>query len=172
MPYLLRNPDNPNERATVDDLSDYPGWELVGDFPPQPHQYAELVEGAWVTPMQLLRAEVREKVNEFRSKAEYSLADTPFGRVNADDESQRRINGLVMMATLAKMAAQPFEQDFTMADNSVVHLASADQMIGLGVAVGRHVAAVHARGRELKAAIKDATTEAQLKAIDVGAGWP
>ena len=48
---------------------------------------------------------------------------------------------------------------------------TAAQMIQFGVEVGSHIAAVHARGRELRSAIMAATTAEEINGIDVEAGW-
>ncbi len=100
-----------------------------------------------------------------------AVATTPFGPVQVDAKSKQNINGLVTMALIANGAGAPFSEPFTLADNSVVTL-NASQMIGLGVAVGRYVAAAHSRARTLRAAGEAAQTHEELDAIDIGAGWP
>ena len=96
---------------------------------------------------------------------------TPAGVVQSDARSQANINGLVTMAILAQMTAQPFSAAFTMADNTVASLDAAE-MIGLGVAVGRHVQTVYARATELREVIDGAADVAALEKIDLEAGWP
>ncbi|MEN9924073.1 MAG: hypothetical protein RL268_199 [Pseudomonadota bacterium] len=100
-----------------------------------------------------------------------AVTQTPLGSVQVDAKSKQNINGLVTMALIAKGAGAPFSEPFTLADNSVATL-NADQMIGLGVAVGKYVAAVHEVARALRDAIEAAATHAALDAIDIGAGWP
>jgi hypothetical protein len=78
-----------------------------------------------------------------------------------------RITGATQMALLAQMASEPFEIDWTLADNTVRTL-SAEDMIAVGVALGRHIADVFETGRQLRVQIADATTIAELNAI----GWP
>jgi hypothetical protein len=135
--------------------SAYEGWEVVCDgFP-----LAKLQDEAW------------ERVKYIREQ-KLQLAPTDFGTAQSDVASMVKISGLVQMAIIAKGAAQPFSEVFTMADNSEVTL-DADQMIGFGIEVGTHIAAVHSRGRELRAAIyaEDMTAD-DLAAIDLEAGWP
>jgi hypothetical protein len=128
----------------------------------------ELLDGEPVEPLQ---AEKWEAVKAVRA-AKLLLAPTPFGTAQADTESKENISGLVQMATIAKSAGAPFSEVFTMADNSEVEM-SADQMIGFGVAVGRHISAIHARGRELRAAIyAEGVTAEDLAALDITTGWP
>jgi hypothetical protein len=128
----------------------------------------ELLDGEPVEPLQ---AQKWEAVKALRAE-KLLLAPTPFGVAQADTESKENISGLVQMATIAKAAAAPFSEVFTMADNSEVEM-DADQMIGFGVAVGQHISAVHARGRELRAAIyAEGVTSDNLAALDITTGWP
>jgi hypothetical protein len=78
-----------------------------------------------------------------------------------------RVTGATQMALLAQMASEPFEIDWTLADNTVRTL-DAEDMIAVGVALGRHIADVFETGRQLRVQIADATTIAELNAI----GWP
>lgn len=86
---------------------------------------------------------------------------------DSDTESQSRIQGAAQLATLAKLAGQPFEVDWTLADNSVRTL-SGDDMLAVGQAMGRHVMAVHGAGRALRARIESAETLEEVEA----ATWP
>jgi hypothetical protein len=140
----------------ADTYPGYSGWTVSAsqDWP----TLAMLQQVAWAQ-VKAIRAE------------KLLLAPTPFGTAQSDIESMVKINGLVSMAMLAKQSAAAYSEVFTLADNSEVTL-SADQMIGFGVAVGQHIAAVHARGRELRAAIDAAADQAALAAIDVTTGWP
>lgn len=126
-----------------------------------------------------LKAGRRAKVNELKLLHETAGAPTPFGVVDSDDSSKIKITGLVNMALIATQSAQPFTEDWTLADNSVVTL-DANGAITMGVAVGQFVAAVHAHARALKTQIDAITVVdgdldaavAELAAIDITAGWP
>lgn len=83
---------------------------------------------------------------------------------DSDSASQARIMGAVQMATLAAAQQQPFEIDWTLADNTVRTLDGAD-MVAVGLALGAHVAATHAAGRALRADINAATTAEQVAAV-------
>lgn len=154
----LRDPDTDDlvRVPEADDYEGYPDWSVVA------------VE-EWPT-LGMLQAEAWGRVKAIRAD-KLLVAPTDFGTAQTDLESMVKINGLVSMAMLAKQASQPFAETFTMADNSEVEL-NADQMIGFGVEVGRHIAAVHARGRELRAEIDAASSADELEAIDLEAGWP
>jgi Domain of unknown function (DUF4376) len=113
----------------------------------------------------------RAEVLSRRDRAEWGGCAGPLGRVDSDPDSQRKISGAVQMAMIAQAAGQPFAVDWTMQDNSTVtHDAVA--MIGIGLAVGQHVAACHERGLALKAQIEEAADQDALSAIDINAGWP
>lgn len=112
-----------------------------------------------------------EAVKAIRDAKENGNAPTPFGLVQCDDISKIKISGLVTMAFIAKSNAQPFSEGFTLADNTVVTL-NADQAIGMGIATGRYISALHERARQLREAIEAAQTIAALHAIDHTAGWP
>jgi uncharacterized protein YaiE (UPF0345 family) len=142
------------EDAPEDWASPYEGWDKIGDG----------------LPIADLQAEAWGRVKAIRG-ARLQLAETTFGTAQADLESMVKINGLVSMAMLAEQSSSAFAETFTMADNSEVEL-DAGQMLSFGVQVGQHIAAVHARGRDLRAAIDAASSAADLAGIDLEVGWP
>jgi hypothetical protein len=167
-PITLRSPDGLVQVIDAADL------ERPADLPEEAEwesAYADWTVIAEGVALDIQQAEAWEHVKATR-EAKLQLAETDFGTAQTDVASMVKISGLVQMATIAKAAEAPFSEVFTMADNSEVTL-DADQMIGFGVEVGTHIAAVHARGRELRAAIfaEDITTEG-LASIDLEAGWP
>lgn len=145
------------------------------------HAGPVFADGVWtqqwaVEPLPLDEAKAAlwtraKAIRESIADAPGALVATPFGTVQSDATSQRNINGMVTMALIAQGMGAPFSEAFTLADNSVVTL-SAPQMIGLGVAVGQHVASAYARGRVIRDAIESAADHAALSAIDVEADWP
>lgn len=82
---------------------------------------------------------------------------------DSDDQSRANIAGAAQAAALAKAAGQPFSTTWTLADNTAAAL-DADQMIAVGLACLAHVDAAYARGRELRAAIEAATSNAACDA--------
>lgn len=83
------------------------------------------------------------------------------------DANIEKIGGAVQMALIAQVASAPFTIDWTLADNSVVTL-NAQQMIGVGVALGRHIAAIYDTARALRETIDSATSKQNVDAIS----WP
>jgi len=122
---------------------------------------------------ELIEAKIaaRETVNALKYASEEGTAVTPFGTVDCDNKSRDKLNGAVMMALLAQMNGQAFDLTWTLADNIDVALDAA-QTIAMGMAVGQFINANHQHARQLKDAIDGAEDFAQLRAIDVEAGWP
>jgi len=138
------------------------------------YQSVVIVDGAVVDlPPDLpdMRARRWRKVKAARDAAEWSGCTTQLGRVDTDPDSQRKVSGSVQMAMIAQAAGVPFDLAWTMQDNrSVMH--DADAMIGMGVAVGRHVAACHAVALAKRAVIDAADTAEAIAAVDIEGGWP
>ena len=122
-------------------------------------------------PLAEVKAALRARVTEVTRAKQDGTAPTPFGVVDSDINSRNKLNGAVLMAMLAAQAGQPFALNWTLADNSNVAL-DGPGMIAMASAVGSYVAACHANGQALKAAIDEAEDHAALEAIDVEEGWP
>jgi hypothetical protein len=173
MRYSFKNPDT-GEIEVTEDLEHYGtvlDWEQVATGEADPEPDAVLVDGSWVVPLDVRKARKRAEVNELRDLHQNDTAMTPVGWVDVDEQSKTKINGLVSMATLAKGAGQPFQVNFTKADDSRVTL-DADGIIGLGMSVGQHIMACHYHASALKDAIAAATDDQELAAIDILANWP
>lgn len=83
------------------------------------------------------------------------------------DSNKEQIMGAVQLATLAQLAGQPFSIDWTLKDNSTKTL-NASAMIAVGIALGKHVAAIYDQGRVIRDRIAAATTVEAINAIE----WP
>lgn len=154
---LLTAPDGATAR--VPEAADYPGYE----------GWSAGAAEEWPT-LAMLKADAWERVKAIRA-AHLATAPTPQGTAQTDVESMVKITGLVSMAMIAEQQGAAFAEVFTMADDSEVTMDAATT-IQFGLAVGSHVAAVHARGRELRAAIDGAADAAELDAIDLESEWP
>jgi hypothetical protein len=146
-------------------------WTEIGAERPGDPDAVLGADGNWLLPLETRKARMREDVNELRDLHQNDVAMTPIGWVDIDERSKTKINGLVSMATLAKGAGQPFEVNFTAADNTRTPL-DADGMIALGLAVGQHVMACHDFASALKEQIEAAIDDAALDAIDILENWP
>lgn len=123
---------------------------------------------AIVTDLAGPKAQALARVRALREQHETGGLTTPFGPIETDAESQRKISGAVVMAMLGGAA---FSIDWRMANNAIVTLNATD-MSNLGVLVGQHVSACQYRKNDLDAAIGAAATLAEIEAIDAEAGWP
>jgi hypothetical protein len=125
----------------------------------------------WITepyPIEDARAIVWNRVKALRDARMAAGCTTPLGRMDSDQDSQRKLNGAVTNALVAQLAVMPFFIDWTMADDSVV-THDGPQIIAAGAAVAQHIAACHGRGTALRAEIEAA---ADPFAIEITAGWP
>lgn len=127
---------------------------------------------AWIPAADVLAFAEERRLGELkamRDRNENGGASTPFGTVDTDPVSVRRINGAVQMAGIVPPEA--FSISWTMADNSVVSV-NAAQMTQVGLAVGQHVDACHQHYRTLRDLLEAATDLAEVEAVDIQSGWP
>lgn len=111
-------------------------------------------------------------INTKKQSVESGGALTPLGVVDTDPISLTKLQGAVTMGMLSLQNAQPFEQMWTMQDNSNV-LHDATQIIQAGMATAQHISNCHSIALSLKEAVRNATTIAELEAVDIeGASWP
>lgn len=89
---------------------------------------------------------------------------TPLGTFDADAASRANIIGAVLLAQTLTAQSQPVTISFTLADNTVAVLNSA-QMTTVGLALGSKTQAAYTRWQTLRAQIDAATTDAALLAI-------
>lgn len=126
----------------------------------------------WVdnTPILSLNKHKQNKWEEIkfkRSEAEFSTFVWRIYEFDSDDISQSRIQGAVILAMQAQLAAQPFSIDWTLFDNSVITLSAVD-MIEVGQALAIHVNTQHTIARQLRIALNQANTKEAVQAIT----WP
>jgi hypothetical protein len=118
--------------------------------------------------LSIAKAAFGERIKDKRNAVERAGCATPYGRIDTDADSQRKIGGA---STMALALGTQFTMSWRMADNSIVTL-NASQMIEVGVAAAQYVAACQANKNALDAAVQAATSVADLDAIDIEAGWP
>ncbi|MCM2564217.1 DUF4376 domain-containing protein [Janthinobacterium kumbetense] len=137
-------------------------------IPPQPSEHHEYdaVADMWIDARTLDGVKVRtwERIKAARSLAE--TADFMCGGVlyQADKD---RIVGAAQLALMAQAAGQPYSIDWTLSDNTHLTLDAAG-MIGVGAALGAHVAEAFAIALHLRGQIAAATSFDALDAIV----WP
>lgn len=151
--FLLRSKSDPEYQYVRDGL--------VRNMPPRPsvHHVFDHSARTWIDPRTLdqLKDAKWEEIKDARDAAEFGGFAWQGSIFDSDQISQGRITGAVQ---LARMDAA-YQVDWTLADNSVVQL-DAEQMQGVGAALGAHVSAQHSRARVLREEIyaPDMTAEA------------
>jgi hypothetical protein len=103
-----------------------------------------------------------ERIKSERNRAERQGTFEALG--STFDSDPTRIGGAVTAATVALSAQQPFSVTWTLADNTARTL-DALQMVAVGLAQMAHIDGLHARARQLRAALADATTPEEVAAI-------
>lgn len=133
--------------------------------PPYPAHWSNQTM-TWVDDRSLpqVREDQWRLIKAARDAAEWGGFDTPFGRFDSDPNSQAKIIGAAQLASIALAQGAPFGIEWTLQDNTSVHLDAA-QMVAVGAALANHVNAVHQRGRQLRAQIEAAATIADLESI-------
>lgn len=134
------------------------------NIPPKPsadHTFDYVIK-QWVDPRTLdqIKADQWSVIKEARAAAEFSSFIWDGSEFDADALSQQRIIGAAQLAEINPS----FEIDWTLADNSVRTLNSA-QMKSVGTALGAHVNAQHVKARSLRVQIENATTRAEVEAV-------
>lgn len=86
---------------------------------------------------------------------------------DCDAASTSRVMGAVQLASMALSAGLPWSIDWTLSDNTVRTL-SAQDMLGVGAALGTQVAQAFATARALRAQIDAAQSAEEL----AGIAWP
>lgn len=116
----------------------------------------------------IARMQAWEAAKAYRDRCSNGGCQTPLGRMDTSDDSQRKLNGAVTAALTAKTLGQAFTVDWTMQDNSVA-THTADQMIAAGMAVVKFLDACQKAGTAIRAQI---LASADPASVDVTAGYP
>lgn len=198
--------DNPNVSFPADLTSDvlrrFGVYTLAANTRPEVETYEEVVEVApvlngtrWtqvfdikprddVTPAQAFedaRTHAIETVKALRDSKEEDTALTPFGRIDTNEKSAKRLNALLGTSVAALVTGAPWQTiSWTLADNTELVIDTPTKGLQLTSAVMSALNALHIRAKVLKAEINAITLDpkdpraafAKLRAIDVTAGWP
>lgn len=118
-------------------------------------------------PLDELKQAKCEEINEARDNAEQGGFEY-LGKVfDSDPVSCQRIALASQTALISKQASQEFSVEWTCQDNSKITL-SADETIGLSVALTQWSNECHVKASELKALVDQATTQEEVDAINWG----
>jgi Domain of unknown function (DUF4376) len=164
--YLVTGPDGAEQQVFQEGDGPLLGYDTDDGF-----SWQEL--GDVLDDVAAARVEKWQEVKTRRDLLETGFAPTPFGLVQIDEKSKTKISGVALAATIALAAGAPFEETFTLADNSSVVL-DAPGAQAMGLAVAAYVSALFDVARDLRVQIDapDQTAE-QVRAIDIdAASWP
>lgn len=133
---------------------------------PQPFMVWDVESKAWVDTraVDAARADQWSLIQTARDAVIFGTFMWDGSTFQSDATSQQRIQGAVIMAQLAKIADQSYSVDWTLDDNTVRTL-SADDVIGVGLALGSMVQTTFAKAQQLRTQLDAATTLEQVAAI-------
>lgn len=123
--------------------------------------------GQWVISnagLQLAREAAKRQISLARNLQEQAGFDAFGKRFDSDDKSVQRISVVAQAAALAKQSGNSLNIEWTLADNTTIAL-DADQIMQLPIIMAMTADALHAKSRNLKAAIDAAESIEQIKAI-------
>lgn len=131
----------------------------------------ELINGEYVIvapvapTLDELKQAKREEINKARDEAEQGGFEYLGKMFDSDPVSCQRIALASQTALISKQAQQEFSVEWTCQDNSKITL-SADETIGLSVALTKWSNECHIRASKLKVMIEDAETKEEVDAIN------
>ena len=172
------------------DLSEYdylPVEETPLDRAGPVETFAKLIGDTWVQAWRSLpetetevaarfaqaKLDKRAAVNALRDAKEVEVAPTPFGAVDSDPTSSKRLEalrGMALTAIITQATWNPLE--WTMADNSKVLIDVPAKALQLAGAVTQFGAQLHAHASALKSDIDAAEDFAALGLVEINDGWP
>lgn len=116
------------------------------------------------TTIEIAKARKWMSIKAVRDRLEFSTFTWNGLVFNTDPTSQARIAGAVINAMAAKSLNQSYSVEWTLSDNTS-YVLDIDNVIALGQALAAHVQALHAKSREIRAEIDNATTIEEVEAI-------
>lgn len=131
----------------------------------------ELINGEYiiVAPVEPtldeLKQAKRDEINKARDEAEQGGFEYLSKVFDSDPVSCQRIALASQTALISKQASQEFSVEWTCQDNSKITL-SADETIGLSVALTKWSNECHIRASKLKVMIEEAETKEEVDAIN------
>jgi len=142
---------------------EYLGWIAAGgiaDPMPVPTRWPDIATA---------RAEVKAAITQERDRREAAGFNYLGKTIDSDPRAAQRISLAVQAAQAALSAGQPFQVDWTCADNSILTLDAAG-VISMPVALALHAMTLHEQARTAKAWADTAAMDV-LEAFDPIGGW-
>lgn len=156
--------------GVVDDSAYYIDTATLALVPipvqPGPYHVFDWPTKTWADPRTLTHHQDAAWARIKLDRAAAAVAPLTVGAhtFDADPTSQQLITGAAQMALLAQSSGQPWQIEWTLADNSSATLTAPD-MLAVALALAQQVDAAHQRGRLLRAQIYATTDPHQLTNI-------
>lgn len=141
---------------------------LVLPLPPKPSPYHtfDYTTKQWVDPRTLddHKSAKWKEIKRQRDVAEFATFTYNNMEFDGDLDAQRRLTAYISVSKSSIAAGQPFEAEFTLANNTNVTLTAQD-FVGIELAKVQAVAATFNHASALRAQIDAATTVQEVEAI-------
>lgn len=156
----------PTEPAYWDFLNQY--WVVKLSQPSIYHEWDPSTH-AWIDPRVIEQVKVDQwnLIKSSRDAALLAPLTTIYGVFDADTISQKNITDAIALLQVLEATGTPQTIDFTLYDNSVVTLTTAE-MIQVGIVLGSCTQGVYAVSRDLRDQINNSTTIPEVQAVT----WP
>lgn len=166
----IRNPEHvfieiPSLKG-VGDL--YFDGSAVVDRPNQPSRFSRWSNNtlSWFDPrtLQDFKSAKWAEIKQSRESTINSPLATPYGTFDAHAKARASITDAVLLLQTLSAQGTPQTIDWTLADNTVVTLTTA-QMVEVGVLLGQQVQAAYAQARSLRLQIDASTTPQEVALV-------
>lgn len=148
-------------------VSGHPDWSGSGPMKPAQHRWNP-VHLRWdappLPPLQDHQAAKWLQVKQARESAINAPLATPYGTFDAHAKARASITDAVLLLQALSAQGTPQTIDWTLADNTVVTLTTA-QMAEVGVLLGQQVQAAYAQARSLRLQIDTSTTPQEVALV-------
>lgn len=146
-------------------IAAHPLWAGTGPAQPTTAHGWNPVALRWDTPAPLPLPELKTTqwlhIKQARESAINAPLATPYGTFDAHAKARASITDAVLMLQTLSAQGTPQTIDWTLADNTVVTLTTA-QMVEVGVLLGQQVQAAYTQARSLRVQIEAATTAQEV----------
>lgn len=146
---------------------DYQAWVKAGNVAEPAETYAE--------PLELVYSRLISKINQRRNHVEQTYFMYLGKPLDSNPVSAIRITAAASAAQTALAIGLPFDPiDWTCYDNTILTM-TAQQVIGMPLALAAHSQSCHAVATQKKAqaaTLYEAEDRAGLESFDINSGWP
>lgn len=119
-------------------------------------------------PLEKERHDYLRRVKMLRNFYDYGIVETPYGPVDSDPDSQRKISGAVVMALILDTQ---FSVPWRLSDNTIL-VCDKEMMINIGLTVAYATTQCQENKNYLDDLINAATDINALASISIANGWP